>query len=69
MNGHHGAHGCCSGGKGHHGHHKAHGSGTCCGMQRRFITKAEQREALENYRDQLKKELTGVEERLQELSA
>jgi hypothetical protein len=36
-------------------------------MARRFVTKEERREALETYREELKKELTGVEERLDEL--
>jgi len=44
--------GCCSG----------HG-----GFARRFISKAEKLEKLEEYKDQLKKELAGVEERIQEL--
>ena len=38
-------------------------------MVRRCATKAERREALEAYRDQLKNELAGVEERLEELAA
>lgn len=41
----------------------------CCGsghMGRRFFTAKEEEEWLENYRDQLKKELAGVEERLKE---
>jgi len=42
-------------------------SAACCGMARRFATKQERREALETYREELKKELTGVEERLDEL--
>lgn len=33
-------------------------------MFRRFFTEKEQEEWLENYRDQLKKELAGVEEHL-----
>ena len=55
--------GCCDG---HDGVHAmaAHG---CCGFSRHYITKAERREALEQYRDQLQKELTGVEEHLQDL--
>ena len=41
----------------------------CCGCGcgssfRRFFSSQEQREGLENYRDQLKKELAGVKERL-----
>jgi hypothetical protein len=50
---------CCS------GH-----SGCCCGGGghgfRRFYTKAERREHLEKYRDQLKKELEGIEEHLED---
>jgi hypothetical protein len=36
-------------------------------FSRRFISANEEREKLEEYRDQLKKELTGVEEHIQEL--
>ena len=44
----------------------------CCGcgcgtFVRRFITAKEKEERLEGYREQLKKELEGVEERIQEL--
>ena len=57
--------GCCGG---EHGAHKAVASQCCChGPSRHFITKAERKEALEQYKDQLKKELTGVEEHLQEM--
>ncbi|NIA20443.1 MAG: hypothetical protein GWP05_00390 [Anaerolineaceae bacterium] len=43
----------------------------CCGCGcgssfRRFFSSEEKRECLENYRDQLKKELAGVEERISE---
>ncbi len=43
----------------------------CCGCGcgpgfRRFFTSQEKRESLENYRDQLKKELAGVEQRIKE---
>lgn len=43
----------------------------CCGCGcgpgfRRFFSAKEERERLENYRDQLKKELAGVEERIKE---
>ena len=58
----HMVHGCCDGetvsAAGHRG---------CCSMTRRFVSKEERREALEAYRTELKKELTGVEERLDEL--
>ena len=42
------------------------GATGCCGLTRHFMTKEERREALEAYRDELKKELTGVEEHLRE---
>jgi hypothetical protein len=38
-----------------------------CGTFRRFISAEEELEMLEGYRDQLKKELAGVEECIQEL--
>jgi len=43
----------------------------CCGCGcgpgfRRFFSTQEERERLENYRDQLKKELVGIEERIKE---
>jgi len=57
--------GCCGGAEALHIHHAG---GACCGMTRRFPSKAERREALEAYREQLKNELTGVEERLEDLS-
>jgi len=44
----------------------------CCGggtFFRRFISAKEEQERLEEYRDQLKKELAGVEERLRELKS
>ncbi len=45
----------------------------CCGCGcgtffRCFISTKEEQERLEHYRDQLKKELAGVEERIQELT-
>ena len=40
----------------------------CGGFSRRFISAEEELERLEGYRDQLKKELKGVEERIQELT-
>ena len=44
----------------------------CCGCGcgssfRRFFSSKEEQECLENYRDQLKKELAGVEEHIREL--
>ncbi|MBU4227431.1 hypothetical protein KJ987_04190 [bacterium] len=42
--------------------------GCGCGMFfRRFISAKEEQERLEEYRDQLKKELVGIEEHIQEL--
>ncbi len=43
--------------------------GCGCGFFRRFVSAKEEREQLEEYRDQLQKELTGVEERIQELKS
>jgi len=61
----HAKQGCCGG---EASAHKAVASHCCChGPSRHFITKAERKESLEQYKDQLKKELTGVEEHLQEL--
>lgn len=55
---------CCGIRVVHHGHH---GAG-CCGIpQRRFMTKKEKHETLEKYRDQLRNELQGVEERISDL--
>lgn len=43
-------------------------SGDCCTtFPRRFKTAKERQAALEHYRDELKSELLGVEERIQEL--
>ena len=44
----------------------------CCGCGcgpsfRRFFSAREERESLESYKDQLQKELAGVEERIKEL--
>ncbi|HDL84949.1 MAG TPA: hypothetical protein ENH11_01230 [Candidatus Acetothermia bacterium] len=69
MHAHHGVHGCCGGAEADYAHRAHHESTACCGMSRRFMTKAERREALESYRDQLKNELAGAEEQLEELSA
>jgi len=44
------------------------GCGCGCGPSfRRFVSAKEEQERLEDYRDQLKKELAGVEEHIQEL--
>jgi len=40
---------------------------SCCCSSRRFRTKEEKRELLEQYRSHLKLELDGVEERINEL--
>ena len=62
----HAKQGCCGG---ESGTHKVVASHCCCsGLSRNFITKAERKEALEQYKDQLQKELTGVEEHLQDLN-
>ncbi len=41
----------------------------CCTFNRRFISAKEEQERLENYSEQLKNELGGVEERIQELKS
>jgi hypothetical protein len=43
--------------------------GCCCGgfFRRLYISREEERDWIEKYRDELKKELIGVEERLKEL--
>ena len=44
------------------------GCGCGCGtFTRRFMSAREEQERLEEYREELKKELAGVEERIQEL--
>ena len=70
---HHGGmmHGCCCGEEmhGHHGHGSHQGGvmhdmhGCCCG-KRRFLSRKEKIEMLEEYRDSLLNELEGVEEEL-----
>lgn len=64
--GHHsGAHGMC-GGEEKQGHHSGeHGMCGCVG--RRFLSKKERVEMLEEYRESLKCELEGVEEELKRL--
>lgn len=48
-------------------------NGNCKGpahhMNRHFVTKAEKMERLKEYAEQLRKELQGVEEKIQELEA
>ncbi len=51
---------------------KAWGSDCGCGCGtffRRFISAKEKQERLEDYKEELKKELAGIEERIQELKA
>jgi len=57
-------------------HPDACGYGCCCGQEyshshdmsfRRFASRQERKDCLEQYADQLKKELAGVEERIQEI--
>jgi hypothetical protein len=43
--------------------------GTDSGFQRRFVSKAEVKEKLEKYKEDLKKELTAVEEQIKQLSS
>jgi hypothetical protein len=58
---------------GHHAHHFAHHRGMAHGMcgcgcgGRRFMSKRERIEMLEEYGESLKSELEGVEEELKEL--
>jgi len=49
----------CGCGARHHGHRRLH--------VRRFLTKEEKIEKLESYAEELKKELSGVQERIREL--
>ena len=52
-------------------HHGApamhHASLSCCCFPRHFVSKEEHREHLEKYREQLKKELNGVEQALDKM--
>jgi hypothetical protein len=43
-------------------------SGCCLPHHRRFISKAELKEMLEKYKEQLRKEIEGVDERISKLS-
>jgi len=47
---------------------KSEASGCCTPHFRHFISKTEIKEMLEKYREQLQKELAGVDERISELS-
>lgn len=57
----------------HKGVFKVHGLGKddCCCIPefRHFISKKEKKEMLKEYRDQLKKEIEGLEETIQELES
>lgn len=65
--GHHHGHGCCTFGGGHH-HYPCCCGGMHLGMGwRRYFTKADEIACLESYREQLQKELAGVEARMKEL--
>ena len=50
-----------------HGH--GHGYGHEHGHRRRFFTKAEKAEKLKSYAEELRKELTAVEEHIKELQS
>ena len=55
----------------HHHGMSHHGWGCCCRgyerFPRRFLSPAEEKKELERYRDELQKELVGVEEMLQKI--
>ncbi|MBU0595558.1 DUF5320 domain-containing protein [Candidatus Bipolaricaulota bacterium] len=55
----HGADACCA---------PISAASCCCGIQRHYLSKAERRKVLEEYREQLKNELAGVDERLDEIA-
>ncbi len=68
----HGHHGGQMGHMGHMGHEGHHGSmamahGMCSCGGRRFLSRKEKIEMLEEYKEALKNELEGVEEALREL--
>jgi hypothetical protein len=63
--GRHGAHGMCGCEEKQDHHSDAHGMCGCAG--RRFLSKKEQIEVLEEYKESLKCELEGVEEELKRL--
>ncbi len=62
-------HGRYAGHVGHEAHHRGMVHGMCgCGCEgRRFLSKKEKMEMLEEYRESLKNELEGVEEELKAL--
>jgi len=57
----------CGCGSSHHGEEHEEGHGNSHG--RRFLTKAEKAEKLKSYAEELRKELTAVEERIKELKS
>lgn len=65
---------CCGEKQGHHampmrhGIHHSGAHGTCGCGERKFLSKMERIEMLEEYRESLKCELDGVEEELKEIS-
>lgn len=54
------SHDCCSSAE--------NASGYCMPQYRRFISKAELKEMLEKYKEQLQKEIEGVDEKISKLS-
>ncbi len=50
-----------------HGNHHSDNHGTCGCVRRRFLSKKEKIEKLEEYRESLRCELDGVEEELKEI--
>ena len=64
-------HGHLGGHIGHEAHHKGMAHGMCgCGCgERRFLSRKEKIEMLEEYRESLKNELEGVEEELKKLQS
>ena len=65
---------CCESGRMRRGFEAWGPHSSCCGPRRersfrRFVSAKEEQEQLEEYRDELQKELSGVEERIQELKS
>jgi hypothetical protein len=62
---------CCDPEVARYDHHGCCGCGpVCCGPEgfvRRFISKEEKTEYLERYKEELEKEIAGVNERIQEI--
>ncbi|HKZ93379.1 MAG TPA: hypothetical protein VJ249_02195 [Candidatus Bathyarchaeia archaeon] len=59
----------CGCGSGHHGEGHHHEEGHERGHGRRFLTNAEKVEKLKSYAEELRKELTAVEEHIKELKS